>query len=80
MRAPGMLFLYLVVLAVGCGFFAVFVVLLAHGEMAFWQVGTPPIIGSICAVYSIRQLMRPVPRRTREDEEDDEDEDEDEDF
>jgi hypothetical protein len=78
MRAPGMWFLYVLVLLVGCGFFGLFVILLVNGEVAIWQIGAPPIIGAICAVYSIHQLMRPVPRRTRDDE--DEDEDEDEDF
>jgi hypothetical protein len=75
MRAPGMLFLYVVILILGCGFFGLFAVLLANGEVGLLEVGVPPIIGAICAVYSIRQLMRPVPRQTREDEDEDEDED-----
>ncbi|MBN9119696.1 MAG: hypothetical protein J0I06_11160 [Planctomycetes bacterium] len=71
MRGRGMLFLYLIVLAVGCGFFGLFVFFLARGEVALWQIGTAPIVGAICAVYSVRQLMRPLPRRTRDDEDDD---------
>ena len=76
MRGRGMLFVYLVVLAIGCGFFGLFVVLLAHGEVGLLQIGVPPIIGAICAVYSVRQLMRPGPRETREDDDEDVDDDE----
>ena len=75
MRGRGMLFLYVVVLIVGCGFFGLFVVLLANGEVGLLQVGVPPIIGAICAVYSVRQIMRPVPRQTREDDDEDDDDD-----
>jgi hypothetical protein len=70
-----MWFLYAIVLLVGCGFFGLFVILLVNGEVVIWQVGVPPILGAICAAYSIRQLMRPVPQPTREDDEEDEDED-----
>ena len=73
MRARGTLFLYLGVLALGCGFFALLVGLLISGEAGLPQLVGPPLLGVICAVYSIRQLVRPVPRKTRDDERDEDD-------
>lgn len=62
MRERGTLFLYIIVLAIGCGFAGVFVYGVAN------EIITPDrfvyaLIGAICAVYSIRQMMRPLPRR-----------------
>jgi hypothetical protein len=65
------LFLYLAVLVIGCGFFALFVILLVNDEVGPFEAGMLPIVGAICAVYSARQLMRPVPRQTSEEDEDD---------
>ena len=78
MRGRGMALLYVVVLLIGCGLFAVLAVLLAIGEAGLPQILGTPLLGAICSAYAIRQLLRPVPLRSHEDE--DEDENEDEDF
>jgi peptidoglycan/LPS O-acetylase OafA/YrhL len=62
MRERGTLFLYIIVLAIGCGFAGAFVYGVATGII------TPDrfvyaLIGAICAVYSIRQIIRPLPKR-----------------
>jgi hypothetical protein len=79
MRSRGTLPLYLIVLFVGCAFLIGFIVLLASGEVGFVLPGGSVIIGTICAVYSIRQILRPVPRPTRHHDEDDDDENDEDD-
>jgi hypothetical protein len=75
MRSRGTLPLYLIVLFVGCAFLIGFIVLVVSGEVGFVLPGGSVVIGTICAAYSIRQIVRPVPRPSREhDDEDDEDE------
>ena len=79
MRDRGMLIVYLGVLMMGCAFVALFLWLLASGDAGLPQFVTP-VIAAVCVVYSVRQLMRPVPRRVREREGDEEDEDDEDDF
>lgn len=71
MRGHGMAFLYVVVLAIGCALFAVLAVLLANGDAGLPQILGTPLLGAVCSIYAIRQLMRPVPHQTREDEDED---------
>jgi hypothetical protein len=66
LRERGTLPIYLLVLAIGCGFVGLFVYLLATGHAGPERFVTP-LIGGICAIYSIRQLMRPVPQRRARD-------------
>jgi hypothetical protein len=75
MRGRGTAFLYVVVLLVGAGLVALFLGLLASGQAGWPQIFGTWIIGAICAVYSIRQLLRPVPIRIDDDEDEDDDQD-----
>jgi hypothetical protein len=65
MRAPGMLVPYVVVLVLGVGVAGLFLSPLFGGGdkellvQGLWFVG----VGLICAGYSLRQIVRPVPRR-----------------
>lgn len=68
LRAPGTAIMYLFVMAIGVAMFVLIGGLFVSGEMngriplkAFWIAG----IGVICAVYSVSQLVRPVPRDDR---------------
>jgi DNA-directed RNA polymerase subunit RPC12/RpoP len=79
MRGRGTLFMYAGVLVIGGGFVALFVYLLASGQADWPQIFGTWIIGAICAVYSIRQLMRPTPIRVSDEEEDEQEDDEEED-
>jgi hypothetical protein len=71
MRAPGTLVPYIVVLALGMsigGFFLHFMLFWdGDGERkplkGFWLSG----LGFVCAVYSLLQLIRPLPRQPRRD-------------
>lgn len=72
MRDGGMLVVYLAILALGCAFVALFLWLLATGEAGPPQF-VMPILAAVCVVYSVRQLLRPVPRRTRDRDDEDED-------
>jgi hypothetical protein len=68
MRAPQMLFPYLIVFMLGTGLASLFIYLMLgyqgdHGMPArgFWLFG----LGLICAWYALRQLTRPAPRKRR---------------
>jgi len=70
MRAWGMWFPYLVVLALGSGLVGLFLFMLFDRTRsdpmplrAFWLIG----LGLVCAGHAVLQLMRPVPRRCRSD-------------
>ena len=69
LRDPGMGFVYLAVLALGSalgGFHLYFTLWYEHDEpkplQGLWLAG----LGSVCAGYSLAQLMRPKPRRASE--------------
>jgi predicted RNA-binding Zn-ribbon protein involved in translation (DUF1610 family) len=68
MRAPGMLFIYLVTFILGLAFFALGSFLLINIEKTFSPF--KPVLygaaGLVVAGYSAPQIIRPVPRRVSE--------------